>query len=106
MLKYIFPFFLLLSCAAKRFVGPDGNTHYQTQCDDEVIGCYEKAGDQCPTGYSIINESSNQVPRQSDFQRHMAAAASANQTGTHININTGSDTRTRFTVIFDCKTAH
>jgi hypothetical protein len=58
---------LLSSCAAiepKQFVGPNGKTAYSMRCSGmgrTLDACYQKAGEVCPNGYTIIDRASGTV---------------------------------------------
>lgn len=58
---------LLVSCASidpQEFRGPSGKTAYSMRCSGmgrTLDACYKKAGDLCPSGYSIIDRSSTVV---------------------------------------------
>ena len=57
----------LTSCAAiepKQFVGPNGKTAYSMRCSGmgrTLDACYQKAGELCPNGYTIIDRASGTV---------------------------------------------
>ena len=59
--------FLLVSCASidpQQFVGPNGRTAYSMQCSGmgrTLHACYRKAGEICPSGYTIIDRASGTV---------------------------------------------
>lgn len=47
--------------APQQVRGPDGKTAYAMRCSGAgrtLEACYEKAGDVCPTGYSVVDRSS------------------------------------------------
>ena len=52
---------MLASCASiepREFVGPNGNTAYSMRCSGmgrTLEACYQKAGEVCPNGYTIID---------------------------------------------------
>jgi hypothetical protein len=56
---------LLLSCASidpREFSGPNGRTAYYMKCSGmgrTMDACYKKAGELCPSGYSIIERGSD-----------------------------------------------
>lgn len=58
---------LLLACAAitpKQFIGPNGNIAYSMRCSGmgrTLDACYQKAGEVCPNGYTIIDRASGMV---------------------------------------------
>jgi hypothetical protein len=58
---------LLTSCASieqKQFVGPNGKTAYSMRCSGmgrTLDACYQKAGEICPNGYTIIGQESGTV---------------------------------------------
>jgi hypothetical protein len=58
---------ILCSCAAiepKQFVGPNGKTAYSMRCSGmgrTLDACYQKAGEVCPNGYTIIDRASGTV---------------------------------------------
>ncbi len=58
---------LLTSCASiepNQFVGPDGNTAYSMKCSGmgrTLVACYQKAGELCPSGYTIVHLTSGTV---------------------------------------------
>ena len=58
---------LLASCAAiepKQFVGPNGKTAYSMRCSGlgrTLDACYQKAGEVCPNGYTIVDRASGTV---------------------------------------------
>ena len=54
---------LLAACAVpvQEFRGPNGNTAYSMKCGSEVARCYQKAGEICPTGYTIIDRATGTV---------------------------------------------
>jgi len=41
----------------QEFRGPSGRLAYSMQCGANINRCYEKAGEVCPTGYTIIDRS-------------------------------------------------
>lgn len=59
--------FLLSACAAitpKQFIGPSGKTAYSMRCSGmgrTLDACYQKAGEVCPNGYTIIDRASGTV---------------------------------------------
>ena len=58
---------LISSCAAiepKQFVGPNGRMAYSMQCSGmgrTLDACYQKAGEVCPNGYTIIDRATATV---------------------------------------------
>lgn len=61
-------FLLLLSACAtitpKQFIGPNGKTAYSMRCSGmgrTLDACYQKAGEVCPNGYTIIDRASGTV---------------------------------------------
>lgn len=58
---------VLASCASidpQPFVGPSGKTAYSMRCSGmgrSLDACYKKAGEVCPSGYSIIDRASGTV---------------------------------------------
>lgn len=58
---------LLAGCMAidpHQFVGPNGNTAYSMRCSGmgrTLEACYDKAGELCPNGYTIVDSSSGTV---------------------------------------------
>lgn len=58
---------LLASCASiepQQFVGPNGRTAFSMRCSGmgrTLDACYQKAGEICPSGYSIIDRASGTV---------------------------------------------
>jgi len=49
---------------AQAFVGPNGKTAYSMHCSGmgrTLEACYQKAGEICAAGYSIINSTSGTV---------------------------------------------
>ena len=58
---------LLASCAPvkpQEFKGPNGNTAYSMRCSGfgrTLDECYKKAGELCPSGYTIIDRASGVV---------------------------------------------
>jgi len=57
----------LVSCAAiepKQFVGPNGKAAYSMRCSGmgrTLDACYQKAGEVCLNGYTIIDRASGTV---------------------------------------------
>lgn len=57
----------LSSCATiepKQFIGPNGKTAYSMRCSGmgrTLDACYQKAGEVCPNGYTIIDRTSGIV---------------------------------------------
>ena len=55
---------LLTACVAvdpQQFVGPNGKSAYSMQCSGKgrtLDACYQKAGEVCPSGYTIIDRAS------------------------------------------------
>jgi len=58
MMVWLVVFLVLLpSCTeieAVAFKGPNGRPAYSMKCS-EMRGCYKKAGELCPEGYSIVD---------------------------------------------------
>lgn len=60
-------FFLLSGCAVIKpqpFKGPDGGQAYTMKCSGfgrTLEKCYQKSGEICPNGYSIVNQSSSTI---------------------------------------------
>ncbi len=60
-------FLILASCASidpQQFVGPSGKTAYSMRCSGmgrSLDACYKKAGEVCPSGYSILDRASGTV---------------------------------------------
>ena len=55
---------VLTSCASvdvQQFVGPNGTTAYSLKCHSALDACYKKAGEICPSGYSIIDRATGTV---------------------------------------------
>jgi hypothetical protein len=58
---------LLAACAAiepQQFVGPNGKTAYSMRCSGmgrTLDACYKKAGEICPSGYTIVDRASGTV---------------------------------------------
>lgn len=58
---------ILTSCASitpQQFVGPNGHTAYSMRCSGmgrTLDACYKKAGEICPSGYTIIDKTSGLV---------------------------------------------
>jgi len=58
---------LLVSCASiepQEFRGPNGNIAYSMKCSGmgrTLDGCYKKAGELCPAGYTIIDRATGVV---------------------------------------------
>lgn len=55
---------MLASCASvhpNKFSGPNGKTAYSMRCSGmgrTIEDCYQKAGELCPSGYTIVGEAS------------------------------------------------
>ena len=69
MMKILYlavPIFLT-ACAAiepQQFVGPNGKAAYSMRCSGmgrTLDACYQKAGEVCPSGYTIIDRASGTV---------------------------------------------
>lgn len=41
----------------QEFRGPNGNPAYSMNCGNNLNRCYQKAGEVCPSGYTIIDRS-------------------------------------------------
>lgn len=57
---------LLASCATivpHKFVGPNGRTAYAMRCtgEDPFAACYKKAGELCPSGYTVVDRATGTV---------------------------------------------
>lgn len=54
---------LMVGCAItpKPFTGPSGKQAYSMNCGSDLPGCYQKAGEVCPTGYNILDRASGTV---------------------------------------------
>lgn len=56
---------LLAGCAAiepQRITGPSGKPAYFMQCSGQgrtLAACYQKAGEVCPAGYSVVDRASD-----------------------------------------------
>ena len=47
---------LLASCVqTQAFRGPGGGNAYSMRCGTNMSACYEKAGEMCPKGYTVID---------------------------------------------------
>lgn len=63
-ISYVVISLLLTACAAiepKQFIGPNGKTAYSMRCSGmgrTLDACYTKAGEVCPSGYTIIDRAS------------------------------------------------
>jgi hypothetical protein len=65
----------LAACASVQpvpFKGPNGNSAYSMNCSGfgrSLVGCYQKAGEICPEGYTIIDRSSSvaAIPMNGSF---------------------------------------
>jgi hypothetical protein len=59
--------FALTACmpvSPSPFVGPNGKTAYSMRCSGfgrTIQECYQKAGEVCPAGYTIVDNSSGTV---------------------------------------------
>jgi hypothetical protein len=57
----------LTACASitpRPFVGPNGKTAYSMQCSGmgrTLDDCYQKSGELCPSGYSIVSSTAGTV---------------------------------------------
>jgi len=57
----------IVGCASVipvKFVGPNGKTAYSMRCSGfgrTIQECYQKAGEVCPSGYNIVENSSGTV---------------------------------------------
>ncbi len=62
--RYLALVLLLTACAAiepQQFVGPNGKTAYSMRCSGmgrTLDACYKKAGEMCPSGYTIVDRAS------------------------------------------------
>lgn len=68
LIPLLVPFLVLLSACASiepvSFKGPSGNPAYSMQCSGmgrTLQGCYQKAGELCPGGYTIVDRASSVV---------------------------------------------
>lgn len=54
---------LVAGCGATatKIVAPSGKAGYSLNCGSKLDNCYEKAGELCPNGYTMINQSSGTV---------------------------------------------
>ena len=57
---------ILSGCAVepKQFIGPNGKTAYSMRCSGmgrSLDECYQKAGEMCPNGYTIVDRSTGTV---------------------------------------------
>src|SRR2546428_7510503 len=58
---------LLVSCASidpQEFRGPSGKTAYSMRCSGmgrTLDACYKKAGEVCPSGYTIVDRASGTI---------------------------------------------
>ena len=65
--RYLALVLLLTACAAiepQQFVGPNGKTAYSIRCsgmDRTLDACYKKAGEVCPSGYTIVDRASGTI---------------------------------------------
>ena len=53
-----------VSITPQKFKGPNGQDAYTMKCSGygrTIEMCYQKAGDLCPSGYNIVNQSSSIV---------------------------------------------
>jgi hypothetical protein len=88
---------VLTACAtAKQIVGPSGTPAYSIRCGAAVAdACYEKAGEVCPNGYTVLN---------SQGSRYLGQIGSASVAGSY-----GSATSTPIitpnTLLVECKPA-
>lgn len=62
---FVFPV-LLAACAIapRQFVGPNGGTAYSMRCSGmgrSLDACYQKSGEICPSGYTIIDRSTGVI---------------------------------------------
>lgn len=59
--------FLLMSCAPiepEEFRGPSGKAAYSMKCSGfgrTLDACYKKAGELCPSGYTVVDRASGMV---------------------------------------------
>jgi hypothetical protein len=66
-LRYLALVLLLTACAAiepQQFVGPNGKTAYSMRCSGmgrTLDACYKKAGEVCPSGYTIVDRRSGTI---------------------------------------------
>lgn len=53
----------LVGCGAtaKKIVAPSGKTGYSLNCGNNIDNCYEKAGELCPNGYTMLNQTTGAV---------------------------------------------
>ena len=65
--RYLALVLLLNACAAiepQQFVGPNGKTAYSMRCSGmgrTLDACYKKAGEVCPSGYTIVDRASGTI---------------------------------------------
>jgi len=65
--RYLALVLLLTACAAiepQQFVGPNGKTAYSMRCSGmgrTLDACYKKAGEVCPSGYTIVDHASGTI---------------------------------------------
>jgi len=65
--RYLALVLLLTACAAiepQQFVGPNGKTAYSMRCSGmgrTLNACYKKAGEVCPSGYTIVDRASGTI---------------------------------------------
>lgn len=53
---------LLTGCTTVTPVsGPDGRQAFSIQCGNDRTRCLKKAGDLCPTGYRVVDNSSTMI---------------------------------------------
>lgn len=89
------PLFVLAGCAtSKQIVGPNGTPAHSIRCGAAAVdACYEKAGEVCPNGYSVLN---------SQGSRYLGQVGSASVAGAY-----GSATSTPMispnTLLVECK---
>jgi hypothetical protein len=88
---------LLAACAtATQIVGPGGTPAFSIRCGAAAVDtCYQKAGEVCPSGYTVLN---------SQGSRYLGQLGTANVAGAY-----GSATSTPMispnTMLIECKAA-
>ena len=50
--------FVMGCVSTQEFKGPNGKTAYSMDCGNHLNACYQKAGEVCPTGYTILDRAS------------------------------------------------
>lgn len=49
------------SVTATPFNGPDGRAAYAVECGNSLDACYQKAGELCPTGWTMVDRATGTV---------------------------------------------